>query len=204
MSQNEFARDLVPSDYGALPMLRLFLPLIGADNQAQPWSSYLTNDLLLSGSIEWREVWDAFVSSGTSQASKPIPARGQLDSATSMALYEAISLKVPPESALHCLRWVGYSDTKIQTDSKLLNQFGHDFSASDEPLAQIIQRAVANRIPEFLHDDEGFLAWGTNLYADSLIIASCEPIHTALMNDPRLDTVQINKETDVLPVSSGD
>ena len=51
---------------------------------------------------------------------------------------------------------------------------------------------------------EGFLAWGTNLYADSLIIASCEPIHTALMNDPRLDTVQINKETDVLPVSSGD
>ena len=67
-----------------------------------------------------------------------------------------------------------------------------------------MQKATSDRIPEFAHDDLGNFAWGTNLYPDSLIIASTEPIYRALINDPRLDTVMIRRESDLLPVSSGD
>ena len=59
----------------------------------------------------------------------------------------------------------------------------------------------SDRIPDFAHDDLGHFPWGINLYPDSLIIASAEPIYRAFVNDPRLDTATIRKGSDFLPAS---
>lgn len=60
------------------------------------------------------------------------------------------------------------------------------------------------RVPEFAWDDERLFAWGTRLYPDSLVIAAEVEKFRQLRNDPRLDTVFIAPERDILPSSSGD
>ncbi|WP_158253308.1 hypothetical protein [Cryobacterium sp. N19] len=56
MSEAMLARDLLPLQYRALPMLRLFLPFFDANGRAQRWSSFLVNGTELTGSISWFEV----------------------------------------------------------------------------------------------------------------------------------------------------
>jgi hypothetical protein len=204
MSDIEFARDLVPDRYSALPILRLFLPLIGANNRAQRWSSFLSDGIELTGSIEWAEVWDLYAASAAVATAPPIPARGHLDGLTARALTDALVLQMTMDAVLHCRIWEGYSDVHDTPDSPAVRQFGHDFLRSDLTVQQMVRTATSDRIPEFGNDDSGFFAWGTNLYPDSLIIASAGPIYRTLISDPRLDTVTIRKESDRLPVSSGD
>ncbi len=58
MSDITPARDLVPDRYASFPMLRLFLPLIDANDQTRRWSSYLDDGIELTGSTDWFELWN--------------------------------------------------------------------------------------------------------------------------------------------------
>jgi hypothetical protein len=185
-------------------MLRLFFPLIDTNDRARRWSSYLADGMELAGSTDWFELWDRHAESERSVEPAPIPARGRLDPLTARAFTDALMLQASPDTVLHCLCWEGYGSVSPDSGGPTVHQFGHDFVSSDLTIRQLMQKATSDRIPEFAHDDLGNFAWGTNLYPDSLIIASAEPIYRALINDPRLDTVTIRKQSDLLPVSSGD
>ena len=204
MSDITPARDLVPDRYASLPMLRLFLPLIDANDQTRRWSSYLDDGIELTGSTDWFELWNRHKKSPGAFEPAPGPARGRLDPLTARALNDALMLRASPDTILHCLRWEGYAAVPANASCPTVHQFGHDFVCSDLTIQQVLHEATADRIPEFAHDDLGHFAWGTNLYPDSLIVASAKPIYRALINDPRLDTATIRKESDLLPVSSGD
>lgn len=198
------APDLVPDRYATLPMLRLFLPLIDAQDEPRRWSSYLGHGLDLTGSSAWSELWDRYAASGVAGEPAPTPARGRLDPLTAHALGDALMLQASPDTLLHCLHWEGYAAVPTGSGRHTVHRFGHDFVSSDQTIRQLMQKATNERIPEFAHDDLGHFAWGTNLYPDSLIIASTQSIYRALTNDPRLDTATIRTESDLLPVSSGD
>lgn len=204
MSDITLARDLVPDRYASLPMLRLFLPLIDANYQARRWSSYLEEGIELAGSTDWFDLWNRHTESGGVVEPAPIPARGRLDPLTARAFNDALMLQASPDTVLHCLCWEGYAAVPTDSGRPTVHQFGHDFVSCDLTVRQLMQQATSDRIPEFAHDDLGHVAWGTNLYPDSLIIAGAPPIYRALIADPRLDTVTIRKESDLLPVSSGD
>ncbi len=204
MSDITLARTLVPDRYASLPMLRLFLPLIDTNDRARRWSSYLEDGIELAGSTEWFELWNRHRESHGAVEPAPVPARGRLDPLTARALKDALMLRASPDTVLHCLCWEGYAAVPADPGGPTVHHFGHDFVRYDLTIRQMLHEATADRIPEFAHDDLGHFAWGTNLYPDSVIIAGAEPIYRALINDPRLDTVTIRKESDLLPVSSGD
>src|SRR6218665_3579717 len=60
------------------------------------------------------------------------------------------------------------------------------------------------QLPEFCWDDAGAFVWGGGLYPDSFIIAAEQRLYRQFSHDPRLDTVEVIPNRDVLPVSSGD
>ena len=63
---------------------------------------------------------------------------------------------------------------------------------------------AGRRIPEFAWDADKRLAWGGRLYPDSLIVAAESSIFRQLRDDPRLDSVSVRVDRDILPGSTGD
>lgn len=204
MSQIERAIELIPGKYAQLPTLRLFLPFFDKDDQPQRWSTFLVDGVTLTGSIAWSEIWNRYSAREGDGGTELTPARGRLDHITARALTDALTILTPSDAVLHYLQWEGYASRSLESTRHPVHQFGHEFIRSDSTISRVIENATHDRIPEFGHDDAGDLAWGTNIYPDSLIIASAESIYHSLINDPRLDTVTIRKDSDRLPVSSGD
>jgi hypothetical protein len=201
MSETMLARELVPPEYRALPMLRLFLPLFDANANAHRWSSFLVNGTELTGSISWFEVWDQYSAELGTSAIPPEPSRGYVDPQSAQAVNEALHL-LGPNDMLHCLRWAGY--TPHDYSGLLTRRFNEDYVPYDLPVSTFLQCSQCDRVPEFAKDDAGRFAWGTFLYPDSVIIAADVEIYQHLIDDVRLDTVSIVHSHDFLPISSGD
>ncbi|KAA9157994.1 hypothetical protein F6B41_04340 [Microbacterium lushaniae] len=118
---------------------------------------------------------------------------GRPDETAAEALRDAIG-----DLPLRCLRWVGYGE--VPTDPSV-RVFGEDYSPADLVPADL---EAGRRIPEFAWDAEKRMAWGGRLYPDSLIVAAELSIFRQLRNDPRLDSVSVRVERDILPGSTGD
>ena len=201
MSETTLARELVPSEYRALPMLRLFLPFFDTNGDAHRWSSYLVNGAELAGSISWFEVWDQYADDLGTSATPPEPSRGYVDPQTAQAITEALHL-LGPNGVLHCLRWAGYAPHDYA--GLLTRRFNEDYVPYDLPVSKFLQSSQDDRVPEFARDDAGRFAWGTFLYPDSVIIAAEVEVYRHLIDDIRLDTVSIVHSRNFLPISSGD
>ncbi|QEW04555.1 hypothetical protein [Microbacterium lushaniae] len=185
------ARDFVPATHRDLPMLRVYLPFIDRDGNTVRWSRYVDVEEH-SASLNWFEA--------TRDLSQEQPAirdlascMGQPDETTAEALRDAIG-----DLPLRCLRWVGYGE--VPTDPSV-RVFGEDYSPADLVPADL---EAGRRIPEFAWDAEKRLAWGGRLYPDSLIVAAELSIFRQLRNDPRLDSVSVRVDRDILPGSAGD
>lgn len=202
MSEPQLARELVPERYTSLPMARLFLPMRDENDVSHRWSDFLTGGLELTGSISWWEVWDRYVIEHGDARPKLTPARGRLDKPTAAALRDALALRLAPTTPLLCHRWDGYGDIGATGSSARMHHDGHTFIAFTSTVERVLDAASA--LPEFVCDRDGLVAWGTNLYPDSLVIASEPEIYRSLINDPRVDAVTIRNDTDILPISSGD
>lgn len=194
------ARDLVPPQYRALPMLRLFLPVVDAKGIAQRWSSYLVDGTELTGSISWFEVWDRYAEARGASGNPPEPSRGHVDPLTAHAVNQALH-QLGPTNVVRCLRWAGYAPQ--DHSGPLTRRLNDDYIPYDLPVSEFIQSSRDDRVPEFAHDDAGRFAWGTFLYPDSVIIAADVDVYRHLLNDVRLDTVSIVHARDILPISSG-
>jgi hypothetical protein len=202
MSEPTLVRDFVPRHYADLPMLRLFLPAMDDTGCPRRWSDFTVDGVELTGSISWHEVWDRYAAATPNTPSSPTPSRGYSDSRTRDALHDALQLRLSPLATLTCLRWDGYGEPERESSRLTVLQLGHTFLQFTSTVDDIV--VAGHRIPEFSHDDAGLVAWGTNLYPDSLIIASEPSIYRALLNDPRVDAVTVRRDSDTLPVSSGD
>lgn len=184
------ARDFIPESHRHLPMLRVFLPLHDRLGKPVRWSKYI---VLNDATLDWFELVDR-VAADRPEVHELVPGRGVLDAVTAEALREAVG-----DMSLHCLRWVGYWGNP-QTESPVRvyqNEYAHT-ALHNEELRE------GQRIPEFAWDDERLFAWGARLYPDSLVVAAEVEKFRQLRNDPRLDTVSIAPEYDILPSSSGD
>ncbi|MEO7017784.1 MAG: hypothetical protein ABI067_14800 [Leifsonia sp.] len=186
------ARDFIPESHRHLPMLRIFLPLNDRLGKPVRWSKYIAlNDA--PASLDWFELVDR-VASDRPEVHELVPCRGELDAVTAEALREAVG-----DVSLHCLRWVGYWG-KPQTESPV-RVYQKEYAHASLRKAGLEE---GQRVPEFAWDDERLFAWGTRLYPDSLVVAAQVEKFRQLRNDPRLDTVSIAPERDILPSSSGD
>jgi hypothetical protein len=118
---------------------------------------------------------------------------GQPDEATTEALRDVIG-----DQQLRCLRWVGYGE--VPTDPSV-RVHGEDYFGADLAPADV---EAGRRLPEFAWDADTRLAWGGRLYPDSLIVAAELSTFRQLRNDPRLDSVSVRADRDLLPGSAGD
>lgn len=123
-----------------------------------------------------------------------VPPTGELDPDTASLLREVIS-----DSELVALRWRGYADA--ETQGPTIDVYGDEYASS--PLTRTDLR-VDERVPEYAWDRSASLAWGTRLYPDSLIIACDRERFRYLHSDPRVDTISVRRDSDVLPPSAGD
>lgn len=202
MSDPRLARELVPDRYAVLPMVRVFLPVRDENDDCHRWSDFLSGGLELTGSLSWWQVWDRYVTEHGEARPEFTPARGRLDEPTAAALRDALALRLDPTAPLLCHRWDGYGDIGAPESSARKHHDGHTFIEFTSTVDRVLDSTTA--LPEFACDRDGFVAWGTNLYPDSLVIASESAIYRSLINDSRVDTATIRKTTDIFPVSSGD
>ncbi len=186
------ARDFVPESHRRLPMLRVLLPLIDRDDRLVRWSDYVSLSAELA-SLSWWTVIDR-TAQDRPEVGDLVSCRGALDAATLAGLDDVIGA-----SALTALRWVGYAEHPVTDPS--VRVFGNEFSAA--PLCRGELR-VGERVPEFAWDEDGAIAWGTHLYPDSLILAGEITRIRRAHADPRLDTIIVRPDVDVLPASWGD
>jgi len=188
--------DFVPASHRRLPLLRLYLPFydpkLAAGSDTVRWSRYVDVEQE-SASLSWFEVADR-VAEHDPAVRDLVPCRGELDDDTAAALRDAVG-----DRAMRCLRWIGYGESPRPASPRRV--FGDDFS--EAPLRPEDLRA-GRRIPEFAWDAEGRLAWGAQLFPDSLIVAAEVPLFRELRNDPRLDTDSARIDRDVLPISAGE
>lgn len=191
-----FARDFIPQSHRRLPMLRVYLPFrdpsLDEDQDVVRWSQYVDVEAH-AASLDWFEAADRIVGDQPS-VRHLVSCMGELDRVTAAALSEAIG-----DIELRGLRWVGYGETPINAPSTRL--FGEDYFAADLGPADVQPN---RKVPEFAWDAAGRLAWGARLYPDSLIVAAELPLFRRLRNDPRIDTVSVRPDRDVLPRSAGD
>ena len=186
------ASDFIPESHHSLPMLRIFLPLVNERGNFVRWSRFVPFDEA-TASLDWFELADrvAIEEPGVRDL---VSCRGELDDATVGALRDAVGNVV-----LHSLHWVGYASGRQSCST--CRMLGEDYF--EAPLeATDIHAGV--RVPEFVWDDEYRLAWGGRLYPDSLVVAAELNIFQRLIADPRLDTISVVVDRDVLPPSSGD
>lgn len=185
------AREFVPASHRHLPMMRVFLPFHDRRGEVVPWSRYVPVEEH-SASLNWFDAADA-VAEEEPAVRDLTSCMGELDELTATALREGIG-----DIALRCLRWIGYGEAHTDSPTRV---FGEDYAGA--PLTPDDVRA-GRRIPEFAWDADARLAWGGRLYPDSLIVAAELPVFRRLRNDPRLDTVSVIPDRDILPASAGD
>lgn len=195
------AADYIPASYQHLPMLRLFLPAVDEDDRPVLWSSLLLDDDELSGSSDWNELYERF-DAGRPATDRPQAAMGRLDADRRSALIEILFPHVGAEALFQTRSWAGYAVAGAGPESSVF--CGQEYLHETLTLTQALERASADRMPDFGNDLHGTFAWGNNLYPDSLVIAASPEIFTAFFNDPRLEVASIVKHRDVLPLSSGD
>jgi len=187
-----FARDFVPPTHRGLRLVRIFLPLLDSARRPVRWSQFVDLENA-SASLSWWELVDE-VADDFPEVRDLVSCGGELDEATAEALQDAVG-----DSLLQSLRWDGYWENPASSNPVYV--YEHEYSLAD--LLRSDLRA-GTRIPEFVWDEAGTFAWGARLYPDSLIVA-CRPGNfTKLRADPRLDTVTIRLERDILPPSFGD
>ncbi|WP_010204716.1 hypothetical protein [Salinibacterium sp. PAMC 21357] len=186
------ARDFIPESHRSLPMLRLFLPLTDERGTVVRWSTFSGFDRA-SASVDWFELADR-VADEHPMVRDLLPCQGVLDDATAHALRDAVG-----DINLHSFQWDGYGDAP--KDAARRRIFGEDYSEFP-PDASALKAGV--RVAAFAWDDDGSLAWGSQLYPDSLVVAAEPAIFRQLVDDKRLDTISIIAQRDTLPPSSGD
>lgn len=191
-----FAREFIPATHRGLPMLRLYLPFLDpALEQGQDvvrWSQYVDVEEE-PASLNWFEATRA-IADEQAAVRGLVSCMGELDDSTADALRDGIG-----DIALRCLRWVGYGETP--DDAATTRVFGEEYFEADLGPEDV---RPGRRVPEFAWDAAGRLAWGGRLYPDSLIVAAELPIFRQLRNDPRIDSVSVRPDRDVLPGSAGD
>lgn len=185
------ARDFVPASHRHLPMLRVYLPFIDVDGKFVRWSQFVDVEEH-SASLNWFEA-TAHLSEEQPAVRDLVSCMGQPDESTATALRDAIG-----GLSLRCLRWVGYGE--VPTDPSV-RVSGELYFESELVPAEV---EAGSRIPEFAWDAEGRIAWGGRLYPDSLIVAADLATFRQLRSDPRLDSVSVRVDRDVLPGSTGD
>jgi hypothetical protein len=144
-------------------------------------------------SLSWWELVDQ-VGDDYPEVRNLVSCGGDLDAVTADALHDSIG-----DTELNSLRWLGYAGRRATKNP--VTAYGNEYS-----MARIQSAALraGERVPEFVWDDAGTFAWGARLYPDSLIVACESDRFTQLHTDPRLDTVTVRVDTEVLPSSSGD
>lgn len=192
----KFATEFIPATHRDLPMLRLYLPFLDPTHEegrdTVRWSRYVDVEEE-PASLDWFEAVGAIV--GEQPAVRElVSCMGELDESTADALRDAIG-----DIALRGLRWVGYGETPF--DAATTCVFGAEYFEADVGSEDV---RSGRRVPDFAWDAAGRLAWGSRLYPDSLIIAAELPIFRQLRNDPRVDSVSVRPDRDVLPRSAGD
>ena len=186
------AREFIPESHRDLPMVRILLPARDDRDAPVRWSEYVVpHDELAS--LDWWTVVDRNAEERP-EIRELIPCRGELDAATLEALADAIG-----DAELMSLRWLGYAGNPF-TDEPV-RVLGNDFLPASLHRGDL---QVGERVPEFVWDEDATIAWGTRLYPDSLIMAGGIARIRRVNADPRLDTIIVRPEQDVLPPSSGD
>lgn len=182
-------RDFIPSTHSELPILRLYLPFLDAQEEPVRWSQIATVDHN-ARTMNWAEFSEESIL--TEEKGRGIvPSRGVLDATTAEALRSGIE-----GLTLECLRWVGYSNSSGSRVHRNGEEYYLDAFSSEDLRA-------GRRIPEFVWDAEGKFAWGARLYPDSMVVAAELKIFRTLLSDTRLDAVSVRSD-DVFPWSAGD
>ena len=187
------AREFVPESHRGLPMVRILLPMWEErDGSPVRWSEYVALDDELA-SLDW---WDVVERNADDRPEirDLVSCRGALDTATVEALAEALG-----DTELMSLWWMGYAGNPSTSDPVRVH--------SEDFFPAVLRRdeiRVGERIPEFAWDEGGTIGWGGRLYPDSLIFAGDIDRVRRVHADPRLDTIVVRPEEDVLPPSSGD
>ncbi|MGM1016787.1 MAG: hypothetical protein ACQEW8_04535 [Actinomycetota bacterium] len=190
--QPRFASDLISEDHKHLPMLRVLLPVGTENDDLARWSAFVPLENA-PAALEWWQVVER-AREDQPHITEFFPATGELDAETHAALVDALG---PME--LSSLRWTGYGQD-IRT-RKLVGVFDTEYSPSAIRVANL---EVERRIPEFAWDRRGRVAWGARLYGDSFVVAATPEIVRKLHSDPRIDTISIRRDVDVMPRSAGD
>lgn len=184
--------DLIPEHHQHLPMLRVFLPVCREIDELARWSDFVSlNDE--SASLEWSDVVER-VREYRPRIQEFAPATGELDVDTQVALVEAIG-----SINLSSLRWMGYPEAPRM--GRPVRVFGDDYYPSALEPSDL---EIGRRIPEFAWDASGRIAWGSRLYGDSFVVAAEPEVAQRLHRDPRIDTVPVRVNFDVMPRSAGD
>lgn len=184
--------DLIPEHHQHLPMLRVFLPVAREIDELARWSEFVSLDDK-TASLEWSDVVEQ-VREDRPWIQEYAPAMGELDAGTRAALIDAID-----SINLSSLRWMGYPEAP--RTRKPVRVFGDEYYPST---ARASDLEIGRRIPEFAWDDSGRLAWGARLYGDSFVVAAEPEVVQRLHCDPRIDTVPVRVNFDVMPRSAGD
>src|SRR6218665_153446 len=121
------------------------------------------------------------------------PCRGMIDANTANALRDILG-----GLTLTGAWWIGYTDA-IRHGSRRGENSDYTLRTFDPTKLR-----EGMQLPEFCWDDAGAFVWGGGLYPDSFIIAAEQRLYRQFSHDPRLDTVEVIPNRDVLPVSSGD
>lgn len=195
------ARDLVPADYRRLHLLRLFLPAVDSHGRPRPWSALLPEGEELDASADWNELYSRFAQEHPDE-DWPTAARGLLDAPRAAALEDLLLPRFGPEAPFATKTWVGYAPGSAGPASSVRD--GREYLHETLSLRELLNRARTDSIPDFGHDAEGRLAWGSNLYPDSLVIAADPGLFRAFFHEPHLEVASIRQHRDILPASSGD
>jgi hypothetical protein len=178
-------------------MLRLYLPFhdpqLDDGHDIVRWSQY-ADVAEEPASLNWFEA-AARVADERPAVRDLVSCMGELDADTAAALREVVG-----DTAMRCLRWVGYAENDDAVPSVRVH--GEDYFEADLDPDEDLQ--AGRRVPEFAWDRDGRLAWGGRLYPDSLIIAADVSVFRQLHQDPRVDTASVRTERDLLPGSAGD
>jgi len=191
-NERSLARDFIASSHRDIPMLRFFLPHL-TDSGVFRWSEALPRGEELTGSVCWSEVSNRFTDRGGKLPLTLQPCGGMVDANTANALRETLD-----GLTLTGAWWIGYADA-IRHGSRWNEDSDYTLRTFDPTKLR-----EGMQLPEFCWDDAGTFAWGGRLYPDSFIVAAEQRLYHQFSNDPRLDTVEVTPNRDVLPVSSGD
>lgn len=183
-----FATDFIPSTHQQLPHLRVFLPFLAQDEVVR-WSDLAASANGLTGSLSGAELLER---AGERASSSFVHPGRIVDAVTARALQACLN-----GLSLMGARWRGYADAVPgevwDTDPRYACSafLPEDLSAGQ-------------RLPEYCWDEHGEFAWGGRLYPDSLVVAAAAPYFQRIVQHADLDSVSLNRERDVLPISVAD